>query len=90
MSQQFLLAIGTEHHCPKCGQSYVCEEDGCLLGEAMECARCNEFALMHHSYCINRCKHEPELAAKIARISARQAGRTCIGSLQIVQPEVCA
>jgi hypothetical protein len=77
---QALLALGTEHKCPKCGATYRCDEEGCAVPFEAQCAACiGEWAQRHHDYTHNQCKRDPVYAAKIARIMARKqdAARGC-------------
>ena len=72
MTGQLFLAIGTEHVCPKCGDQYLCDEDGCaVLAAAAVCPKCNEWFVQHYFNVYNRCKRDPVYAAKIERIMAR-------------------
>jgi hypothetical protein len=89
VSQQLFLAIGTEHVCPTCKVPYFCDEDDCAVPPgAGQCPKCNQWFVQHYFNVYNRCKRDPFYAAKIDRIMARQLGeRSCIGSLQIRQPE---
>jgi hypothetical protein len=84
--------MGTEHVCKYCGDTFHCEEDGCATpAGAAVCAKCNRWYFGHHNDVFNRSKRDPAYAALIERIMARQRGeRSCIGSLQIRQPETCA
>ncbi len=91
---QLSLAIGTEHHCTECGQTYRCDEDVCSVPQEYACPGCmrrsSAYANVAHStWGGNRAKHDPVWAAKLARIETRMRGQDAPVQIKSAEPSPC-